>query len=150
MPASKITLGVPGYGYLQISSANHLSNRRRSDRFLRKRADITLRNSEGGTTAGQINYNQLVKQGALTQDSNGSYVGSSGFTRYWDSCSSTPWLKSTVSGQIVTYDDEESLRLKGQFAKEKGIRGCSIWSLDGEYLNGKFPLSQAARDGMGI
>jgi chitinase len=150
MPANKITLGVPAYGYLQRSSANQLYGRRSWPAPPHKRQSLTLANSEGGTSSGQISWNSIVKQGALTLDSSGNYIGGRGFTRNWDECSSTPWLKSEASGQIVTYDDAQSLRLKGEFAKQAGLRGCSVWSLDGEYLNGRFPLSEATRGGMGI
>lgn len=149
MPANKITLGIPAYGYVQQSSATHLYNRR-SYPPAQKRQSITVQNSEGGTTSGQVTFESLVKQGALVS-TGGQYIGGGGFTRNWDECSSTPWLKSTSSGQIITYDDPQSISLKGQFAKQAGLKGCSVWSLDGDYLGpGSWPLSKAARSGMGI
>jgi chitinase len=84
MPANQIMLGVPAYGYLQISSANSL----------RTRDSVTLRNAVGGTADGQIQYRSLVEQGALALDGSGRYVGAGGFTRQWD------WCSSTVSGDF--------------------------------------------------
>lgn len=152
-PASKITLGVPAYGYLQKSSASHLYQR--SWRGMsppphkRQGGSVTVKNEAGGTTNGQIMWHSLVDQGALTL-SGGSYVGAGGFTRHWDECSSTPWLKSESSGQIITYDDVESMNMKGQFAAQAGLRGCNVFSMDGDYLAGGFPLTDAVRAGMGI
>lgn len=78
MPLSKITLGVPAYGYLQKSSSTALKQRR---------ADyVTTHNDNGGTADGQIQFASLISQGSLTPD---GLLGAGGFTREWDSCSST-------------------------------------------------------------
>ncbi|WVQ74233.1 hypothetical protein IAR50_003829 [Cryptococcus sp. DSM 104548] len=165
MPADQITLGVPAYGYLQDSTASSLIQRRSVDttRSLphrrhamslknshRKRAnDVTVSNEDGGTSDGQVMWYSLLSQGALTLE-DGSYVGDGGFTRYWDSCSSTPWLKSTSSGQIITYDDPESMNLKGQFAAQAGLRGCNVFSIDGDYTGSSWPLTDSIRSGLGL
>lgn len=88
MPASQIMLGIPAYGYLQMSTATALVDRRRSDK-------VTVQNGDGGTTDGQLQFDSLVSQGALTLASNGTYMGSGGFVREWDSCSSTVSFYST-------------------------------------------------------
>lgn len=61
-----------------------------------------------------------------------------------------PWLKSTQSGQIITYDDPESMSLKGQFAAQAGLRGCNVFSVDGDWTNGEWPLTDATRSGLGL
>jgi GH18 family chitinase len=106
-------------------------------------------NGDGGTADGQITFRGLVQQGALSNNG-GNFDGAGGFTRNWDECSSTPWLKSASSGQIITYDDPQSLNMKGQFAAQAGIRGCSMWSVDGDFIDGAWPLTDAVRSGMGI
>jgi chitinase len=50
---------------------------------------VELKTEEGGSDAGQIQFNQLVKQGALVRNNGGGYDGAGGFERRWDSCSST-------------------------------------------------------------
>ncbi|WVN86481.1 uncharacterized protein L203_101645 [Cryptococcus depauperatus CBS 7841] len=155
MPANQITLGVPAYGYLQQSNATSLLQRRhlpvRSHRraFRSKRADVNVVNASGGTTDGQVMWHSLIDQGVLTLQDEG-YTGAGGFTRYWDECSSTPWLKSESSGQIITYDDPQSMNLKGQLAAQAGLRGCNIFSIDGDYTGYSWPLTDAVRSGMGI
>ncbi|RSH80958.1 uncharacterized protein EHS24_008387 [Apiotrichum porosum] len=155
-PANQITLGVPAYGYIQKSTATQLYDRSwrgipipPHKQKARASSSVTVSNTDGGTTDGQIMFDGLVSQGALVL-SDGSYIGAGGFTRHWDSCSSTPWLKSTSSGQIVTYDDPESMNLKGQFAKQAGLKGCNVWSMDGDYLASAWPNTAAVRSGMGI
>ncbi|WVR00132.1 hypothetical protein IAU59_007274 [Kwoniella sp. CBS 9459] len=163
MPASKITLGVPAYGYLQKSTASSLKQRRSSfplppHKLLRsanatshqaRDSSVTVYNDNGGSSDGQVMFESLISQGALTWE-NGGYVGASGFTRHWDSCSSTPWLKSEHSGQIITYDDPQSMNLKGQFAAQVGLRGCNIFSIDGDWTGSSWPLTDSVRSGLGI
>jgi chitinase len=100
MPANKITLGVPAYGYLQKSTATQLKDRRRTlhghllphkQQHLHSRAGhVTVYNDNGGSSDGQVMFESLISQGALAWNGDsGSWVGAGGFTREWDSCSST-------------------------------------------------------------
>jgi chitinase len=68
----------------------------------------------------------------------------------WVRRSCQPWLKSDSAGQIITYDDAESMSLKGQFAAQAGIRGCNVFSVDGDFTNPGFPLTDAVRSGLGL
>ncbi|KAF9076770.1 glycoside hydrolase family 18 protein [Rhodocollybia butyracea] len=123
-PAKQISLGVPFYGYVSDSNATSLRSRASSP-SIRVVAD-------GGAAQGSIAFNYIVNQGALAATSNGTYIGSHGFTRSWDQCSATPFLQSQTSRQIITYDDPESLWMKGRFAKEMGLLGVSSWDLTGD------------------
>ncbi|WRT70162.1 uncharacterized protein IL334_007156 [Kwoniella shivajii] len=161
MPANQITLGVPAYGYLQKSSASQLKDRRRalhtpphklslnSTLHSSRASHVTVYNDYGGSSDGQVMFESLISQGALTL-SDGEYIGSGGFERYWDSCSSTPWIKSSSSGQIITYDDTQSMNLKGQFAAHVGLRGCNVFSIDGDWTGSSYPLTDAVRSGLGL
>lgn len=162
MPANQITLGVPAYGYLQSSWATSLRQKRdimhepphrRAAREERERSlgrrSVTAQ-ADGGGDSGIVMFEELISQGILEQDGSGNWVGAGGFVNEWDSCSSTPWLKSDATGQIVTYDDPQSMSLKGQFAAQAGIRGCNVFSMDGDWTNGWFPLTSAVRSGLGL
>jgi chitinase len=147
MPADQIMLGIAAYGYLQNSSANKLRTRRR---HLQARDTVTIYNPNGGTDNGQVNFASLISQGALVRDDSGIWVGAGGFTREWDSCSSTPWLKSWATGQVVTYDDPQSISLKAQFARQAGLRGTSVWEITGDMGPSDWSILSAARSGLGI
>ncbi|KAG8986506.1 hypothetical protein FRB90_003969 [Tulasnella sp. 427] len=137
MPASKLTLGLPAYGYISKSTATRLTGR----------SSVIIKNEDGGTTDGQVQFNSLISQGAL-QKKNGMYAGSGGFTRYWDSCSSTPFLRSAAAGQVITYDDPVSLKLKAQFALEAGIKGVNMFDIHGD--TSSWELIDSVRTGLGI
>ncbi|KAJ9102944.1 hypothetical protein QFC19_004500 [Naganishia cerealis] len=87
MPAKQIMLGLPAYGYIQVSTADSLRARKR--RGLEKKGGATLYNADGGTSYGQIKFSDIVAQGGLTKDADEHWVGANGFTRHWDTCSST-------------------------------------------------------------
>jgi len=100
----------------------------------------------------QVQFRELVRQGALakTTDSMGKvkYIASGGFERRWDSCSETPFLRSTGAGQIITYDDSESLSLKARFARDAGLLGVNVFDVHGDTDDGH--LLHAIREAMGL
>lgn len=109
---------------------------------IRTSGSISLTPDQGGNN--MIVFNSLIKQGALTSD----YKGAKGFTRLWDKCSSTPFLRSETADQVVSYDDPQSIMLKGQFVKESGMLGTNMWDISGDTKG--WALMNAARKGMGI
>lgn len=145
MPASKILLGVPSYGYINTSTKKSLRQRnvgafeteekeewplKVNEQHIQRRKN-TLTSMDGTTGSGQINFNQLVAQGALKYDSDrDEYVQGDGWTKMWDDCSDTPYL--TNSKFIITYDDPDSLYDKADFARIGKLAGVSMWSIDGD------------------
>jgi chitinase len=176
MPKKKMLLGVPYYGYVQSSTKTTLIQRSLGDepadealeaerRVLKNRAlggrprrsdDPRLSQSEPelerrktSLSTGQMNFNEIFANGAIkrgTGSNTGTYVAGSGWTKYWDDCSDTPYLSS--GNQVITYDDPASLYDKAYFARQSGLGGTSMWSVDGDttYWN----LTLAMRSGMGI
>ncbi len=52
-----------------------------------------------------------------------------------------PYLVSTAWNMLVSYDDEESIRLKAEYVVKKNVHGCIIWEITGDYLpDGTTPL----------
>ena len=76
------------------------------------------------------------------------FDGAGGFTRHWDTCSSTPFLRSEFAEQIITFDDPQSLGLKAAWAKEAGILGVNIFDVHGD--TDDWDLTDALRKGLGI
>lgn len=101
---------------------------------------MTLKADAGGES--QIQFKSLQEQGALSS----SFKGAGGFTRHWDKCSSTPFL--TSNGVLVSYDDPESIKLKGAYAKEHGMAGLGLWDIHGDTKD--WALMKAARAGLGL
>ena len=131
IPKNKIAIGLAGYGYLYKSDNDKL----------RYRDAATKLTSEGGKEYGAIQFTDIVKGGAL----NDKWEGAGGFTRHWDKCSSTPFLKG--DGQLVSYDDPESLKLKGKLVKDEEMWGMAMWDIHGDTKEGE--LIKAAIEWMG-
>ncbi|KAH7931317.1 glycoside hydrolase family 18 protein [Leucogyrophana mollusca] len=131
-PANKLVLGVPSYGYITKSSETTLQARslpptRHSPRRLSRR-NTALPEDDSG----QIQFRSLVRQGILVQGGDGSFVGSGGFERGWDSCSATPFLHNPQSGQLIPYDDPQSLALKAAFVRKMGMAGVNLFDIHGD------------------
>ncbi|KAL6309630.1 glycoside hydrolase [Sparassis latifolia] len=130
---------------------------------------IQATNEDGGTNNGQIQFRDLVSQGVLQyapEDANNTatgaptsmlvngreidslYDGWSGFSRYWDNCSSTPFLRSPHADQVVTYDDPLSLGLKAAFAAQSGMLGVNMFDVHGD--TDQWDLTDALRKGLGL
>jgi chitinase len=50
-----------------------------------------------------------------------------GFTRYWDSAASVPYLYSEQKAQFVSYEDPESLALKCAYVRRERLAGVMFW-----------------------
>ncbi|GAA5821856.1 hypothetical protein JCM11251_004747 [Rhodosporidiobolus azoricus] len=100
-----------------------------------------------GLEGNQIQFVDLINYGVIVKSLSGAYVGTNGYTRAWDDCSSTPYLYDTSRKAVITYDDPQSLALKGQLAAQKGLGGILMWDLSGDTKD--FQLTQAYSTGMG-
>ncbi|KAG8726871.1 hypothetical protein FRC12_023021, partial [Ceratobasidium sp. 428] len=107
LPANQITLGLPSYGYVQSSGASRLVQRSsRSTRFRIRKEDsseedegdeqgagttgtVRVKGGGEGDDGGQVQFKQLLSEGAVKLTDDGDYVGAGGFSRMWDICSST-------------------------------------------------------------
>jgi len=56
------------------------------------------------------------------------------FTSYWDSQAQVPYLLGNTINTFVSYDDEQSVALKAEYALNHGARGVIIWELTGDYV----------------
>lgn len=132
-PPNKLVLGVPSYGYISGSTATNLRARSTSGAS-GSNSSMVVVHSDEGTDGVQVQFRTLVAQGALSPSGSDSpkYTGSGGFRREWHRCTSTPWLRSEYSGQIITYDDPESLSMKAEFARRVGMLGVNMWEIHGD------------------
>jgi chitinase len=112
-----MVLGIPAYGYAFRS--------RTSD------SPALVKTDDGGNH-GSVTFRSLIHQNALTKMEDGSFQGSGGFVRQWDECSSTPFLYSSDDGQVISYDDPDSVKKKAQFARTMGMGGVNLFELSGD------------------
>lgn len=61
----------------------------------------------------------------------------SGFIQHWDSVAHAPYLYNPEKKLFVTFDDKKSIKLKTEYALEKGLNGIMFWELAYDtYQNG--------------
>ncbi|PPQ82293.1 hypothetical protein CVT25_008443 [Psilocybe cyanescens] len=143
MPASKLLLGLPLYGYVSKSADKKLSGSLLPSRLIhtiahpKTKRSIRLSGAQGDLSkmwGQQIAFSQLVELGALNKKQDGSYCGANGYTMGWDDCSDTPFLFNVNRTTVVSYDDPFSIASKTSFAKKSGMGGCFTWSLDQVFI----------------
>jgi len=111
VPAEKLVLGVPFYGrsWIMKSAEKHGINMP----------------VEGRARGGGYTY---IKD---------SLVNQNGLVRYWDEKAQAPYLFNSETRQLVTYDDEESVKLKCEYVIDNHLAGMMFWqyaSDSSEYL----------------
>lgn len=56
-----------------------------------------------------------------------SFIGKNGYRRYWDDAARVPYLRKQEGGFFISYEDEESVREKCRYIKEKNLGGAMFW-----------------------
>ncbi len=118
VPAAKLVVGVPFYGrgWRGVESAAAWS-------------PVAGTIQIGGYSA--IAANQLQ---------------SAAFVRYWDDVAKVPWLYSAERKEWITYEDAQSMRIKGDYIRAQGLGGAMFWELS----NDDGTLLDALRVGLGL
>lgn len=106
VPGTKIVLGVPFYGHVwgEVADVNH-----------------------GLFQPGKPVPNAFAQYRNITTS-----MLNSGFTRYWDSTASAPYLYSPEKKVFVSYEDPESLSLKTKYVLDHKLRGIMFWDYAGD------------------
>ena len=101
VPASKLVLGVPFYGraWEGVGSPDGLYR-------------------EGRPPSQRIDS---------SHPSLAALVGREGWVRAWDAVAQAPFLPNEARKAFVTYEDEESLRIKSRYVLEKKLGGVMFW-----------------------
>lgn len=55
-----------------------------------------------------------------------------GYTRMWDNTAKVPYLTNASGDMILSYDDEESIGLKADYIKSKGLLGAMYWNIEAD------------------
>ncbi len=99
-PKDKLVMGVPFYGYIFKAVTN---------------ANKGLYQTYSGSAS--INYANIAA----------NYLNDSSYIRHFHEQSMVPWLFN--GSTFITYEDEQSMNLKAQYIKSKGLSGAMIWEL---------------------
>ena len=138
MPANKLILGVPWYGYDYLVYEPSVK--------AATRPYWTWRGDPAAAT-----YSAVQKDITPTKD------GAKGYQAGWDDTGKVGWkayyVAETDTWRMVFFDDVRSLSFKYDFAKDKKLAGVGIWALgfdDGhtelwDLLNSKFGTKMADR-----
>jgi chitinase len=122
VPASKIVLGAPFYGkaWGYVPPENNGLNQPG------KRVTARLETNFGSIKA--------------------NLEGKDGFVRYWDDVSKASFLYNAEKRIFISYEDEQSIGLKGSYVKERGLAGIMFWEYNGDF-EGKLldAINQALR-----
>jgi GH18 family chitinase len=110
VPSDKIVIGVPFYGrsYGGVHGGNG---------GLFQPATPPPREWAAG-----LDYRQIASKNLTAQ----------GFTRFWHPEAKVPWLHNDSLGVFISYDDAESIALKADYVRERGLGGVMIWEIGGD------------------
>ncbi|GAA5875993.1 hypothetical protein JCM3774_002308 [Rhodotorula dairenensis] len=110
-PANKIMLGLATYGYAwKVSAFKEGGGADGASSSIYQTVATTLTDTEGS-----LPYDQIKPQ-------------ISSMKRTFDKCSSTPFLYSSSTQLFISYDDDESIKIKGAYAGKNGLMGCSLYA----------------------
>jgi chitinase len=101
VPPEKLVMGVPFYGrsWIMQSTDNHGINR----------------------------PVEALARGAGYTYIKDSLVDRKGLVRYWDERAKAPYLFNSETRQLITYDDEASVKLKCEYVLENDMAGMMFW-----------------------
>ncbi len=125
VPREKIVIGVPFYGrgWTGVKDVNH---------GLFQPHDKQA--AKGTHERGYWSYRGLVKSELQICE------------RFWHDAAGVPWLFDAKRGLMISYDDPQSMQLKGKFARDQKLGGVMFWELSGD--DEKSSLLSALTDGL--
>lgn len=106
VPAEKIVMGTPFYGY---------------------RYNVTSSENNGlgqpYEGSGSATYSRIIRDDYLNN----------GYERFWDEGTQTPYLFNAEESVFISYDDPESLTIKAEYIRERGLGGAMIWEVSQDH-----------------
>jgi chitinase len=106
-PVEKIILGIPFYGRIWKGVKTE------SDQILFNKAE---------TVGMGIDYVDFYQN-----------INANGFTRYWDDTAKAPYLWNPAEKTFISYEDEESIKLKIEYLKKRGLAGVMFWEYSADH-----------------
>ncbi len=75
-----------------------------------------------------------------------TFLKSPDYVRHWDDVAKVPWLYNAARKEWITYEDPQSMRLKGEYVVAQNLAGAMFWELS----NDDGTLLDALRSGLGL
>jgi GH18 family chitinase len=72
----------------------------------------------------------------------------SSYTDYWDDKAKVPYMINTSTKVFISYDNEKSIRLKGEYAAANKACGVIVWEISGDRVGASNPLAVALNAGL--
>ncbi|KAJ2741909.1 hypothetical protein GGI20_004858 [Coemansia sp. BCRC 34301] len=137
-PASKLVAGVSFHGR-SLTTRSVVTAKEGADMYVAFDKDVPQGDAEDAlwydvcenvnSMSGVWQYKHLRDQGILkTANTTGDE-----WVRVWDNKSSTPWLYNPPMRRFISYDDQQSIDKKVDYARKKGLKGMMAWSLHSDY-----------------
>ncbi|KAF9913968.1 hypothetical protein BX616_009223 [Lobosporangium transversale] len=139
-PANKLVMGTAFYGRSVITTVD-MNAQNPVSMYVNKTSvvpkggpsdsnEINFFCNEGSVYSGLWKWKEL-RGTVLTTPT----TPAAGWTRYWDETTQTPWLFRAADKTFISYDDIQSLTIKVNYAKSKGVKGVMFWDMTYDYNN---------------
>jgi GH18 family chitinase len=130
VPASKLVLGIPAYGrsWSGVSVAAQPGTDLAAAGLFRSASGP----GPGSFEAGSLDYKDVVARLASQPPV---------YQRLWDAAAQAPIMVASSLGVLVTYEDQQSLAAKIDYANDHGLGGFMLWELSGDVKDTSRPES---------
>ncbi|KAG0309930.1 hypothetical protein BGZ98_000018 [Dissophora globulifera] len=138
-PVNKLVVGTAFYGRSVITTVD-MNAQNPVTMYVNKtnvtpkggpadRNDPNFYCNEGAVYSGMWKWKEI--RGAILTSS--PTTPAAGWTRYWDDATQTPWLFRASDKTFISYDDVQSMTIKVNYAKQKGVKGVMLWDMSYDY-----------------
>ncbi|MCG3732808.1 glycosyl hydrolase family 18 protein [Vibrio cincinnatiensis] len=93
---------------------------------------------KGSTTQGVWEDGVIDYKGIKSYMLGANNSGINGFEYGYDAQAEAPWVWNRTTGELITFDDERSVKAKGAYVRSLGLAGLFSWEIDadnGDILN---------------
>ena len=70
------------------------------------------------------------------------------WVRTWSAEAGVPTLSRKDGKQVIGYDDPESAKLKGAWARARGLAGIFFWQIEQDFREGDHEIVRAGVEGL--
>lgn len=157
VPANKLVLGLAAYGHgFRVNETSAMSPngtlnlypaQNSSDRFQGSSWDDDPPIDDCGNAqppSGTYPLWSLITEAGFLDETAKPLPG---IEYTFDTCSQTPFLYNATSQIYVSYDDAQSISVKGEYIVNTGLKGWAVWEAGGDYNN---IIVDAARKSTGL